>query len=99
MTWGTSAGGSALITALTDSDFLPGENTGPETEHTVIATVLWRTYMVPELWQKRPKDFLHEANQAEAMFKPSNGMALRKSRKMMPDQHLKPDSPPSNGPW
>ncbi|MEE3074179.1 MAG: alpha/beta hydrolase, partial [Planctomycetota bacterium] len=100
VTWGTSAGGSkALITALTDSDFLPGENTGPETEHTVIGAISFygvTTYMVPELWQKRLERFPSRSkSKAEMMFKPSNGMSVEEIKKMISaDQHLKPDSPP-----
>ena len=100
VTWGTSAGGSkALITALTDSDFLPGENTGPENEHTVIGAISFygaTTYMVPELWQKRLERFPSRSkSKAEMMLKPSNGMSVEKIKKMISaDQHLNSDSPP-----
>ena len=100
VTWGTSAGGSkALITALTDSDFLPGENTGPETEHTVIGAISFygaTTYMVPELWQKRLERFPSRTqSKAEMIAKPSDGMSVEEIKKLVSaDQHLKPDSPP-----
>ncbi len=100
ITWGTSAGGSkALVTALTESDFLPGENAGPETEHTVIGAISFygaTTYLVPELWKKRLERFpTRSESKAEMMFKPSHGMSIEEIKKLVSaDQHLKADSPP-----
>ena len=100
ITWGTSAGGSkALVTALTDSDFLPGENAGPETEHTVIGAISFygaTTYLVPELWKKRLERFPGRSESKGAMlFKPSHGMSTEEIAKLVSaDQYLKADSPP-----
>ena len=100
ITWGTSAGGSkALVTALTDSDFLPGENAGPETEHTVIGAISFygaTTYLVPELWEKRLQRFPGRSESKGAMmFKPSHGMSVEEIKKLVSaDQHLTADSPP-----
>lgn len=100
VTWGTSAGGSkALITALTESDFLPGEVSGPQTEHTVIGAISFfgaTTYVVPELWQKRLERFPSRSqSKAEMMLKPSDGMSPEEIKKLISaDQHLKSDSPP-----
>lgn len=100
VTWGTSAGGSkALITALTESDFLPGEVSGPGTEHTVIGAISFfgaTTYVVPELWQKRYERFPSRSqSKAEMMLKPSDGMSPEEIKKLVSaDQHLKSDSPP-----
>ena len=100
MTWGTSAGGSkALITALTESDFLPGEVSGPGTEHTVIGAISFfgaTTYVVPELWQKRLERFPSRSqSKAEMMLKPSDGMSPEEIQKLVSaDQHLKSNSPP-----
>ncbi len=100
VTWGTSAGGSkALITALTESDFLPGEVSGPGTGHTVIGAISFfgaTTYVVPELWQKRLERFPSRSqSKAEMMLKPSDGMSPEEIKKLVSaDQHLKSDSPP-----
>ena len=100
ITWGTSAGGSkALVTALTDSDFLPGENAGPATEHTVIGAISFygaTTYLVPELWEKRLERFPGRSESKGAMlFKPSHGMSTEEIAKLVSaDQYLKADSPP-----
>ena len=100
VTWGTSAGGSkALITALTESDFLPGEVSGPGTEHTVIGAISFfgaTTYVVPELWQKRLERFPSRSqSKAEMMLKPSDGMSPEEIQKLVSaDQHLKSNSPP-----
>ena len=100
ITWGTSAGGSkALVTALTESDFLPGENAGPETEHTVIGAISFygvTTYLVPELWEKRLERFPGRSESKGAMmFKPSHGMSVEEIKKLVSaDQHLTADSPP-----
>ena len=100
VTWGTSAGGSkALVTALTNSDFLPGENAGPETEYTVIGAISFygaTTYLVPELWKKRLERFPGRSESKGAMlFKPSHGMSTEEIAKLVSaDQHLKADSPP-----
>lgn len=100
VTWGTSAGGSkALITALTESDFLPGEVSGPQTEHTVIGAISFfgaTTYVVPELWQKRLERFPSRSqSKAEMMLKPSDGMSPEEIKKLISaDLHLKSDSPP-----
>ena len=100
ITWGTSAGGSkALVAALTDSDFLPGENAGPETEHTVIGAISFygaTTYLVPELWEKRLERFPGRSESKGAMmFKPSHGMSTEEIAKLVSaDQYLKADSPP-----
>ena len=100
ITWGTSAGGSkALVTALTDSDFLPGENAGPDTEHTVIGAISFygaTTYLVPELWKKRLEKFPGRSESKGAMlFKPSHGMSTEEIAELVSaDQHLKADSPP-----
>ena len=100
ITWGTSAGGSkALVTALTESDFLPGENAGPETEHTVIGAVSFygaTTYLVPELWEKRLERFPGRSeSKGKMLFKPSHGMSIEEIKKLVSaDQHLKADSPP-----
>ena len=100
VTWGTSAGGSkALITALTESDFLPGEVTGAGIEHTVIGAISFygaTTYLVPELWKKRLERFPGRSESKGAMlFKPSHGMSTEEIVKLVSaDQHLKADSPP-----
>ena len=100
VTWGTSAGGSkALITALTESDFLPGEVSGPGTEHTVVGAISFfgaTTYVVPELWQKRLERFPSRSqSKAEMMLKPSDGMSPEEIQTLVSaDQHLKPNSPP-----
>ena len=100
VTWGTSAGGSkALICALTQSDFLPGEVTGPGTEHTVLGAISFfgaTTYLVPELWEKRLERFpARTQSKGEMMFKPSDGLSTEQIRKMTSaDQHLKATSPP-----
>ena len=100
ITWGTSAGGSkALVVALTDSDFLPGENAGPATEHTVIGAISFygaTTYLVPELWEKRLERFPGRSESKGAMlFKPSHGMSTEEIAKLVSaDQYLKADSPP-----
>lgn len=100
ITWGTSAGGSkALVTAMTESDFLPGENAGPETEHTVIGAISFygaTTFLVPELWEKRLERFPGRSESKGAMlFKPSHGMSTEEIAKLVSaDQYLKADSPP-----
>ncbi len=100
ITWGTSAGGSkALVVALTDSDSLPGENAGPETDHTVIGAISFygaTTYLVPELWEKRLQRFPGRSESKGAMlFKPSHGMSTEEIVKLVSaDQYLKADSPP-----
>ncbi len=100
VTWGTSAGGSkALITALTESDFLQGEVSGPGTEHTVVGAISFfgaTTYVVPDLWQKRLERFPSRTQaKAEMMLKPSDGMSPEEIKKLVSaDQHLKSDSPP-----
>lgn len=100
ITWGTSAGGSkALVTALTNSDFLPGENAGTETAHTVIGAISFygaTTFLVPELWQKRLERFPGRSESKGAMlFKPSHGMSAEEIKKLISaDQYLKADSPP-----
>ena len=100
ITWGTSAGGSkALVAALTNSDFLPGDNAGPETEHTVIGAISFygaTTYLVPELWKKRLERFPGRSESKGAMlFKPSHGMSTEEIAKLVSaDQYLKADSPP-----
>ncbi len=100
VTWGTSAGGSkALITALTGSDFLPGEVSGAGTEHTVVGAISFfgaTTYVVPELWQKRLERFPSRSqSKAEMINKPSDGMSPEEIKALVSaDQHLKSDSPP-----
>ena len=100
ITWGTSAGGSkALVTALTKSDFLPGENAGPETEHTVIGAISFygaTTYLVPELWEKRLQRFPGRSeSKGKMLFKPSHGMSTEEIAKLVSaDQYLKAGSPP-----
>lgn len=100
ITWGTSAGGSkALICALTESDFLPGEVNGPGTEHTVVGAVSFygvTTFLVPELWKKRLERFPSRSQSKGAMlFKPSGGMSEEELRNAVSaDQHLKATSPP-----
>ena len=100
VTWGTSAGGSkALICALTANDVLPGEVTGPGTEHTVIGAISFygaTTYLVPELWNKRLERFPSRSqSKGEMMFRPSDGLSTDEIRKLVSaDQHLKADSPP-----
>ena len=100
ITWGTSAGGSkALVTALTESDFLPGENAGPETEHTVIGAISFygaTTFLVPELWEKRLERFPgRDESKGAMLFKPSHGMSTEEIAKLVSaDQYLKADSPP-----
>ena len=87
-------GSKALVTALTESDFLPGENAGPETEHTVIGAISFygvTTYLVPELWEKRLQRFPGRSESKGAMmFKPSHGMSVEEIKKLVSaDQHLK----------
>jgi acetyl esterase/lipase len=100
VTWGTSAGGSkALICALTKSDFLPGEVTGPGTEHTVLGAISFygvTTYLVPELWKKRLERFPSRSqSKGEMMFKPFGGLSTEEIRNLVSaDQHLKATSPP-----
>lgn len=100
VTWGTSAGGSkALICALTANDLLPGEVTGPGTEHTVIGAISFygaTTYLVPELWSKRLERFpARSQSKGEMMFKPSDGLSSEEIKRLVSaDQHLKADSPP-----
>lgn len=100
ITWGTSAGGSkALLCALTNSDFLPGEVMGEDCDHTVIGAISFfgaTTYMAPELWQKRLDRFPNRSQTKAAMImKPSGGMTADEIRKMVsPDQHLESTSPP-----
>ena len=100
ITWGTSAGGSkALVTAMTESDFLPGENAGPETEHTVIGAISFygaTTFLVPELWEKRLERFPgRDESKGAMLFKPSHGMSTEEIAKLVSaDQYLKADSPP-----
>ena len=100
VTWGTSAGGSkALICALTESDFLPGEVTGAGTDHTVLGAVSFygvTTFLVPELWKKRLERFPSRSqSKGEMMFKPSDGMSVDQIRNLVSaDQHLKATSPP-----
>lgn len=100
VTWGTSAGGSkALITALTETDFLPGEVTGPGTEHTVIGSISFyggTTYVVEDVWNKRRKRFpTSSQSKTELMFKPNNGLSTVEIQRLVSaDLHLKSDSPP-----
>ena len=100
VTWGTSAGGSkALITALTESDFLPGEVTGAGIEHTVIGAISFyggTTYVVEDVWKKRLERFPSSSQtKAEMMFKASDGLSSEEIRMLVSaDQHLKVDSPP-----
>lgn len=100
VTWGTSAGGSkALICALTANDLLPGEVTGPGTEHTVIGAISFygvTTYLVPELWNKRLERFpARSQSKGEMMFKPFDGLSSEEIKNLVSaDQHLKADSPP-----
>ena len=100
ITWGTSAGGSkALVTALTESDFLPGEVSGPKTEHTVIGAISFygaTTYLVEELWAKRLERFpTRSETKAKMIMKPNSGLSVDEIKKMVSaDQHLSPASPP-----
>ena len=100
VTWGTSAGGSkALVTALTKSDFLPGEVTGAGIEHTVIGAISFyggTTYVVEDVWKKRLERFPSSSQtKAELMFKASDGLSSEEIRMLVSaDQHLKVDSPP-----
>lgn len=100
VTWGTSAGGSkALICALTANGILPGEVTGPGTEHTVIGAISFygaTTYLVPELWKKRLERFPSRSQtKGEMMFKPSDGLSTEDIRNLVSaDQYLKATSPP-----
>ena len=100
VTWGTSAGGSkALITALTESDFLPGEVTGAGIEHTVIGAISFyggTTYVVEDVWKKRLEHFPARSQTKGAMlFKPSHGMSTEELAKLVSaDQYLEVDSPP-----
>jgi acetyl esterase/lipase len=100
VTWGTSAGGSkALITALTESDFLPGEVTGAGIEHTVIGAISFyggTTYVVEDVWKKRLEHFPARSQTKGAMlFKPSHGMSTEEIAKLVSaDQYLEVDSPP-----
>ncbi len=100
VTWGTSAGGSkALVTALTDSDFLPGKVAGPGTEHTVIGAISFfgaTTYLVEELWEKRLERFPNRSqSKSQMIFKPNSGLSTDEIRKLVSaDQYLKSDSPP-----
>ena len=100
VTWGTSAGGSkALICALTGNDILPGEVTGPGTDHTVLGAISFfgvTTYLVPELWQKRLERFPERSQSKGAMmFKPMDGMSTDEIRNLVSaDQYLKATSPP-----
>ena len=100
VTWGTSAGGSkALVTALTKSDFLPGEVTGAGIEHTVIGAISFyggTTYVVEDVWKKRLERFPSSSQtKAELMFKASDGLSSEEIRMLVSaDQHLKVNSPP-----
>ena len=100
VTWGTSAGGSkALISALTESDFLPGEVTGAGIEHAVIGTISFyggTTYVVEDVWKKRLEHFPARSQTKGAMlFKPSHGMSTEEIAKLVSaDQYLEVDSPP-----
>ena len=100
VTWGTSAGGSkALICALTANEVLPGEVTGPGTEHTVLGAISFygaTTYLVPELWQKRLERFPSRSqSKGEMMFKPFDGLSKEEIQNLVSaDQYLKPTSPP-----
>jgi len=100
VTWGTSAGGSkALICALTANDILPGEVTGPGTEHTVLGAISFygaTTYLVPELWKKRLERFPSRSrSKGEMMFKPYDGLSTVEIQTLVSaDQHLKATSPP-----
>jgi acetyl esterase/lipase len=100
VTWGTSAGGSkALITALTESDFLPGEVTGAGIEHAVIGAISFyggTTYVVEDVWKKRLEHFPARSQTKGAMlFKPSHGMSTEEIAKLVSaDQYLEVDSPP-----
>lgn len=100
VTWGTSAGGSkALVCALTESDFLPGEVAGPDTDHTVLGAISFfgvTTFMVPELFQKRLERFPSRSqSKGEMLFKPTDGLSTEEIKKLVSaDQHLKANSPP-----
>jgi pimeloyl-ACP methyl ester carboxylesterase len=88
-----------LITALTESDFLPGKVTGPGTEHTVIGAISFyggTTYVVEDVWNKRRERFPSKSqSKAELMFKPNNGLSTEEIQRLVSaDLHLKTDSPP-----
>jgi len=94
VTWGTSAGGSkALLTALTESDFLPGEVSGSGTEHTVVGAISFfgaTTYVNQEAWEKRKS-----RRKASLISNPNNGLSAEDIMKLVsPDLHLKKTSPP-----
>lgn len=94
VTWGTSAGGSkALLTAFTESDFLPGEVSGSGTEHTVVGAVSYygaTSYVVEELWAKRKS-----RRKADLVLQPSDGLTAEQIMELVSaDLHLKSTSPP-----
>lgn len=94
VTWGTSAGGSkALLTALTASDFLPGEVSGTGTDHTVVGAISFfgsTTYLNQEAWEKRKS-----RRKASLISKPNKGLSAEEIFKLVsPDLHLKKTSPP-----
>ncbi|CAN0206017.1 unnamed protein product [Hapterophycus canaliculatus] len=94
VTWGTSAGGSkALIMALTDSDFLPGEVNGPGTDHTVVGAISFfgaTTYVVQDAWEKRKS-----RRKASLISKANSGLSSEEVMKLVSaDLHLKTNSPP-----
>lgn len=94
VTWGTSAGGSkALLTALTASNFLPGEVSGPGTDHTVIGAISFfgaTTYVVQDAWEKRTN-----RSKASLIGKANSGLSAEEVLKLVsPDLHLKSNSPP-----
>lgn len=94
VTWGTSAGGSkALLTALTASNFLPGEVSGPGTDHTVIGAISFfgaTTYVVQDAWEKRTN-----RSKASLIGKANSGLSTEEVLKLVsPDLHLKSNSPP-----
>lgn len=94
VTWGTSAGGSlALVTALTDEDYLKGAVQGEGTDHTVVGSVVYygaMSFVNEEIWKKRKK-----RSNKNILFQPNNGLDEKTIRELCsPEFMLKSDSPP-----
>jgi len=95
VTWGTSAGGSlALITALTDSGFLPGAVTGKDTLHTVVGSVVFYggTSFDPDagVWKARTTE-----KKKDYLWHPNNGLNREDMIELVsPDKHFTKNSPP-----
>ncbi len=94
ITWGSSAGGSlALITAITPPDYLPGEVSGDDIDHTVIGSVVYfgavSFFEETGVWEGRRQPI------NPLLFEGYSGLSPDEIRALTsPDRHFTSDAPP-----